>query len=98
MKVKHSYFNKMHRKLSAYSSTLLLLLLAMAYSSCQKPKLEETKPKEELKTMNGSEDLTIDISDIVAKLPKTMLHKFGASARIYPDKTEWNYSDYGLMV
>lgn len=95
IKTKASPFGGLY---SSARSFLIFASLLLLYASCRKPDLEQQKPKASLQTMNGTEDLTIDVSDIVAKLPKTMLHNLGMRAKIYPDKAEWQYNSYGLIM
>lgn len=98
LKLKCSYLDKIYFKLIAGRSILLLFFFAVAYSSCQKPELEEIKQSEELKTMNGSTQLQIDLADVVAKLPKTTLYNLGSGAQIYLNRAQWRYDDAGVMV
>lgn len=71
-------------------------LVAMLYPSCQKPELLSQKPK--AVPISGSIDLKVDLSDVVAKLPKTLMHNLGTDAKLYVSRVQWHYNDRGIIM
>lgn len=76
---------------------LITLSLLIFYSSCRKAELPKEKAQNR-KTMSGSAQLKIDLSDVVAKLPATIMYNLGSDAKLYTSRTEWQYSNVGLIM
>lgn len=80
---------------------LLLITLNLQLSSCKKEILDTHSPKEaESKLGMNQVNLTIDLKDIYAKLPSTILYNLGQNdkANLYLNRAQWQYTSDGLLA
>ncbi len=77
---------------------LALALTTMFYSACKKPQLDETTKPLPLKAINGPVPITINLEEIYARLPQTVMYNLAGDVHLYLDQAQWRYEQEYVMV
>ena len=79
-------------------ATLLFAFVTLFYPSCRKPSLEETTKPNMLKTVSGQTPVTINLEEIYARLPQTVMYNLAGDVHLYLDQAQWRYEQEYVMV
>ncbi len=75
---------------------LALAFITLLYPSCKKPQLEETpKPS---KTVNGQVPVTINLEEVYARLPQTVMYNLAGDVHLNLAEAQWRYEQEYVMV
>lgn len=77
---------------------LMTLAASTLFYSCRKTFREQLPERTNLKTMSGQVPLTIDIEEMYAALPQTIMYNLSDKVKLYIGQTQWRYGDNYLMV
>lgn len=80
-------------KYSMAASFCLLLF----FQACRKPQIEK-KPAARALTSGVPSGVSIDLVDVAAKIPSTILHNIEDKVVLYAGRAQWKYKDEGLLV
>lgn len=76
----------------------LLLACSLCYTSCRKPGVAEQQPQSVKKTITARMELKMEMADVVARMPQTIMYSLGNKAKFYTDRAQWQYTDKGLLA
>lgn len=75
---------------------LAVLLMLLAVGACKKPEISKKEPAAKL--LSAHANIAINIEDMVAKVPKTILYNLGDSLHLYLDRAQWRWESNCLKV